>query len=174
MSIGYRIHLLEHGEHIAAVGACDCPTDVDALLEADAMLQASQYSAVEVWNGSRLVGMLSKPLGRSDRSSPSKWSVPLFLSRRLKQAQARVAAAQLLVDDQRARVTHFEKRGRDTLLSRHILAQVERMLAVHVEERDRLQKQLDQVRDSIWKGSAIGLAVTLMIAARDVMTLAVE
>jgi hypothetical protein len=61
MSTGYRFYLLEGGEHIAAVRVCDCPTDADALLEADAVLQASKYPAVEVWNGPRRVGILSKP-----------------------------------------------------------------------------------------------------------------
>lgn len=61
MSGGYRIYLLEHGDHIAAVTTCDCTTDADALLEADALLQASKYPAVEVWNGPRRVGLLSKP-----------------------------------------------------------------------------------------------------------------
>jgi hypothetical protein len=60
MSTGYRIYLLE-GEHIAAVKACDCTTDADALLEADAVLQTSKYPAVEIWNGPRRVGILSKP-----------------------------------------------------------------------------------------------------------------
>src|SRR4030095_14834675 len=36
-----RFCLLERGDHIATVRACDCPTDADALLEADAVLQAS-------------------------------------------------------------------------------------------------------------------------------------
>jgi len=61
MSGGYRIYLLEEGDHIAAVRICDCMTDANALLEADAFLQASKYPAVEVWNGPRRVGMLSKP-----------------------------------------------------------------------------------------------------------------
>jgi hypothetical protein len=61
MSTGYRFYLLEHGDHIAAVKACDCPTDADALLEADTALQASKYPTVEIWNGPRRVGMLSKP-----------------------------------------------------------------------------------------------------------------
>lgn len=60
MSAGYRIYLLE-GEHIAAVMVCECTTDADALVEADAFLQASTYPAVEVWNGARHVGVLSKP-----------------------------------------------------------------------------------------------------------------
>ena len=173
MSTGYRIYLLEQGDHIAAVRACDCPTDGDALLEAGAVLQASEYPAVEVWSGRRLVGMLTKRPGRSDRSQ-SKWSMPLFLSKRLKQAQARVAAAQLLVDDQQARAAHLEKCGRDTLVARHILAQVKQMLAAEIEERDRLQRQLDQVRDSTRERLSLGLAVMLMSVAQDIMRLAVE
>ena len=61
MAAGYRFYLLEDGDHIAAVKACECTNDAAALLEADAFLQASTYPAVEVWNGPRRVGMLSKP-----------------------------------------------------------------------------------------------------------------
>ena len=63
MSTGYRMYLLE-GEHIAAVKVCECTSDADAFLEADAALQASKYPVVEIWNGSRRVGMLSKPAER--------------------------------------------------------------------------------------------------------------
>jgi hypothetical protein len=58
---GYRFYLLDDGDHIAAVRVCECTSDADALLEADAFLQASTYPAVEVWNGPRRVGTLSKP-----------------------------------------------------------------------------------------------------------------
>jgi hypothetical protein len=61
MSTGYRICLLE-SEHIAAVKACDCATDDDALLDADAVLQASTFPTVELWNGPRRVGILSRPI----------------------------------------------------------------------------------------------------------------
>ena len=60
MSTDYRFYLLEGG-HIAAVRAGECITDAGALLEADAVLQASIYPVVEVWNGPRRVGILSKP-----------------------------------------------------------------------------------------------------------------
>ena len=60
MSTGYRFYLLD-GEHIAAVKTFDFPTDADAILEADAVLQASVYHAVEVWAGSRRASLLSKP-----------------------------------------------------------------------------------------------------------------
>ena len=62
MSTGYRFYLLERNDHIAAERACDCTNDADALLEADAALQACGYPAVEVWNGPRRVGILSKPV----------------------------------------------------------------------------------------------------------------
>jgi hypothetical protein len=39
MSVGYRFYLLDESDHIAAVRVCDCPTDANALLEADAVLQ---------------------------------------------------------------------------------------------------------------------------------------
>jgi hypothetical protein len=61
MTDGYKFYLLEDGDHIVAVRDCDCPSDADALLEADAVLQASACPAVEVWNGSRRVGILSRP-----------------------------------------------------------------------------------------------------------------
>jgi hypothetical protein len=63
MAAGYRFYLLEHGDHIVAVKTCECTSDADAFLEADAVLQASIYPAVEVWNGRRRVGILSKPEG---------------------------------------------------------------------------------------------------------------
>lgn len=62
MSTGYRFYLLK-GDHIVAVSACDCASDAEALLQADAALQDSIYPAVEIWNGSRRVGILSKPDG---------------------------------------------------------------------------------------------------------------
>ena len=61
MSAGYKFHLLE-GDHIAAVIGCECTSDADALLEADQFLQSSANASVEVWNGSRCVGRLSKPV----------------------------------------------------------------------------------------------------------------
>jgi hypothetical protein len=61
MAAGYRFYLLEDGDHIVAVKVCECTGDADALLEADAVLQASTYPAVEVWNGPRRVGIISKP-----------------------------------------------------------------------------------------------------------------
>jgi hypothetical protein len=65
MSTGYKFYLLEGGE-IVAVTACYCATDADALLEADVVLQASKYPAVEIWSGPRRVGMLSKRAISSD------------------------------------------------------------------------------------------------------------
>jgi hypothetical protein len=63
MSTGYKFYLPE-GEHIAAVRNCECTTDADAVLEADAVLQASKHPAVETWNGTRRVGMLSRPIAQ--------------------------------------------------------------------------------------------------------------
>ena len=59
MSPGYRFYLLER-EHIAAIRVCDCSTDADALLEADAELQTSKYLAIEVWDGPRRIVRLTK------------------------------------------------------------------------------------------------------------------
>jgi hypothetical protein len=67
MSAGYRLCLLEN-DHIVAIKCCECAHDADALLEADAILQASNYPAVEVWNGQRRVGILSKPVPRDETS----------------------------------------------------------------------------------------------------------
>lgn len=61
MSAGYRFCLREYSDHIAAIRLCECSADVDAVLEADAVLQSSRYPTVEVWNGSRCVAILSKP-----------------------------------------------------------------------------------------------------------------
>jgi hypothetical protein len=60
MSTGYRFYLLK-GDHIVAVKACECSHDADAFLEADEFLKASIFPAVEIWNGPRCVGILSKP-----------------------------------------------------------------------------------------------------------------
>jgi hypothetical protein len=64
MAARYRFYLLEDGDYIAAVRVCECTNDAEALLEAEAVLQASTHPAVEVWNGSRRVGMISKPAAR--------------------------------------------------------------------------------------------------------------
>ena len=61
MSAGYRFYLLETGDDIAAVRTRECTTDANAVLEADAVLQASKYPAVEIWNGPRRVAILSRP-----------------------------------------------------------------------------------------------------------------
>ena len=61
MSAGYRFYLLNEGDHIVAVQTCDCPSDADALLEARAALQASEYPAIEVWSRAHCVGLLRKP-----------------------------------------------------------------------------------------------------------------
>jgi hypothetical protein len=60
MSTGCRFYLLE-SDHIVAVLNCECITDAAAVLEADAVLQASTHHAVEVWAGSRRVSLLSRP-----------------------------------------------------------------------------------------------------------------
>jgi hypothetical protein len=60
MSTGYRFYLLK-GDHIVAVETRDCLNDVEAMLQADAVLQATTHPSVEVGNGSRRIGILSKP-----------------------------------------------------------------------------------------------------------------
>jgi hypothetical protein len=62
MSTGYRFYLLEGSGHIAAVRVGECTTDADALLEAEDVLQTSEFPAVEIWDGARRVGMLNKPV----------------------------------------------------------------------------------------------------------------
>ena len=60
MYTGYRFYLLSDG-HVVGVQTCECSNDEDALKEADAFLQASVLSVVEVWDGLRRVAILSKP-----------------------------------------------------------------------------------------------------------------
>jgi len=61
MSTWYRFYLLKSG-HIAAIQECECTQDADALLVADEFLKGSVYPVVEVWDGPRRVGILSKPI----------------------------------------------------------------------------------------------------------------
>ena len=60
MATGYRLYLLS-GAYRVAVKACDCTSDVDALLEADDFLRGSTCASVEIWSGTRCVAILSKP-----------------------------------------------------------------------------------------------------------------
>ena len=60
MSSGYRFCLLKDS-HIGGFHTSECMNDADALIEAGAFLQAWVLSTVEIWNGPRRVGSLSKP-----------------------------------------------------------------------------------------------------------------
>jgi hypothetical protein len=57
----YRAYLLSAGDQIRSVRIIDATDDASACLEADYILQHSEFAAVEVWDDLRLVW-------RSDRS----------------------------------------------------------------------------------------------------------
>ena len=63
MGNGYRCYLL-NDDHIVGVEQIDGDDDAAALLEADRVLLASPYNAVEIWKGRRSVGLLSKPMAK--------------------------------------------------------------------------------------------------------------
>jgi hypothetical protein len=55
----YRCHLLD-GESTAAIQVIECADDASAVLEADRLLAASSYTAVEVWYRQHQVSILSR------------------------------------------------------------------------------------------------------------------
>lgn len=57
IAIRYSILMLDFAGVVIATNACEAATDVDALTAARAWL--GRYSAVEVWQGSRVVATLA-------------------------------------------------------------------------------------------------------------------
>jgi|SoiMethySBSTD1v2_1073268.scaffolds.fasta_scaffold70054_10 hypothetical protein len=51
----YRAYLLSASDHIRSVTAIEARDDASACLEADFILQHSDYAAIEVWDERRLV-----------------------------------------------------------------------------------------------------------------------
>ena len=51
----YRAYLLSAGDHIRSVRIIDATDDASACLEADHLLQHSEFAAVEVWDEQHLV-----------------------------------------------------------------------------------------------------------------------
>jgi len=51
----YRVYLLSVSDHIRWVTAIEAGDDASACLEADFVLQHSDYAAIEVWDERRLV-----------------------------------------------------------------------------------------------------------------------
>jgi hypothetical protein len=55
----YRCYLLD-GDRIAGVKIVKCVNDADAQIEAGKILAASSYKAIEIWDRSRKVSMISR------------------------------------------------------------------------------------------------------------------
>ena len=51
----YRAYLLSASDHIRAVTVIEARDDASACMEADFILRASDYAAIEVWDERRLV-----------------------------------------------------------------------------------------------------------------------
>jgi hypothetical protein len=62
----------------------------------------------------------------------------------LAQAQRHVAEAERHVANQREIVAQRERDGHDTATSKRLLDQFEQLYALHVTDRDRLEKALDE------------------------------
>jgi hypothetical protein len=62
----------------------------------------------------------------------------------LAQAQRHVAEAERHVAHQREIVAQRERDGHDTATSRQLLDQFEQLYMLHVADRDRLEKELDE------------------------------
>jgi hypothetical protein len=65
----------------------------------------------------------------------------------LAKAQRHVAEAERHVAHQREIVAQRERDGHDTATSKQLLDQFEQLYVMHVADRDRLEKELDEV----WK-----------------------
>jgi hypothetical protein len=54
----YRCYLLGADDKIKSAEVIDCPTDADALQEAERRLAASEHPMIEVWDKARRVGIV--------------------------------------------------------------------------------------------------------------------
>ncbi len=66
----------------------------------------------------------------------------ITLKQHLEEAEQRVQRAQDRLDRQREAVTALERADRDTAKAKRYLRLLEKALAIHVADRDRLIKQL--------------------------------
>ena len=62
----------------------------------------------------------------------------------LKLAERHVSEAEILVEDQRRRIAEHIYKGRPIEVSEALLEQFEKCLAMHISDRDRLLKELDE------------------------------
>ena len=65
----------------------------------------------------------------------------LTLKQHLEDAELRVQRAQRRLDRQREAVTALERTDRDATMAKRVLKILEKALAVHVADRDRLKKR---------------------------------
>jgi|HubBroStandDraft_6_1064221.scaffolds.fasta_scaffold2197520_1 hypothetical protein len=66
----------------------------------------------------------------------------ITLKQQLEDAEQRVQRAQDRLDRQREAVTTLERAGRDTAKAKRYLRLLEKALAIHIADQDRLTKQL--------------------------------
>jgi hypothetical protein len=71
-----------------------------------------------------------------------------FVEHHLALAEKHVAQAQAVVEQQRRIVAELRRDGHDSMLSRQILATLEQTLVLHIEDRDRLIKELASLERS--------------------------
>jgi hypothetical protein len=69
-----------------------------------------------------------------------------LVSEHLEQARRHVAKAERLLAHQREIIAERERDGHDTARSRQLLDQFEQFYAMHVVERDRLEKELAEMK----------------------------
>jgi hypothetical protein len=62
----------------------------------------------------------------------------------LELARRHVAEAERHIDQQRWTIARLERDGHDTSASKTLLEQFQQFYKMHVEDRDRLQKELDE------------------------------
>jgi len=96
-------------------------------------------SAAELQYGLRLKSERLDAVGRWLRM-PDR----TLISKHLAQARRHVTAAERHVANQRDIVAERERDGHDTATSKQLLDQFEQLYRMHVADRDRLEKELDE------------------------------
>jgi len=73
---GYRCYFTDGDDRIQSYEAIECEDDAQAVLQAQALLAASQFASAELWQGKRIVGKWSNngtansnPLENADRGT---------------------------------------------------------------------------------------------------------
>jgi hypothetical protein len=69
--IGYRFYFLGQDGKIKSAEDIECPTDTDALAEAERRLAAGTYPAIEVWERARRVGLVGRLIDDAEVSRES-------------------------------------------------------------------------------------------------------